>query len=139
MEQWLPFYIPNKRSDLRMCKLVICEKPSVALTISKVLGASRRSNGYLEGNGYVVSWCIGHLVELAQPECYEKRYAKWRREDLPIIPRFWKYQISAGTKKQFSILKQLMLRVKIAVLAHTARSTRAILPKQESHLAGWLN
>ena len=99
-----------------MCKLVICEKPSVALTISKVLGASRRSNGYLEGNGYVVSWCIGHLVELAQPECYEKRYAKWRREDLPIIPRFWKYQISAGTKKQFSILKQLMLRPDIGSL-----------------------
>ena len=91
-------------------KLVLAEKPSVAQSIAKVLGATKRGNGYLEGNGYIVSWCIGHLVELAQPESYDERYSKWRKEDLPILPDNWKYQISAETKKQFLILKQLMER-----------------------------
>ena len=91
-------------------KLVLTEKPSVAQSISKVLGANKRCNGYLEGNGYIVSWCIGHLVELAQPESYDEKYAKWRKEDLPILPDIWKYQISAETKKQFAVLKQLMER-----------------------------
>ena len=93
-----------------MLKLVVCEKPSVAQSISKVLGATKRGDGFLEGGGYIVSWCIGHLVELAQPESYEERYAKWRKEDLPILPHSWKYQVTAATKKQFSILKKLMLR-----------------------------
>lgn len=91
-------------------KLILAEKPSVAQSIAKVLGATKRGNGYLEGNGYIVSWCIGHLVELAQPERYDERYSKWQKEDLPILPDNWKYQISAETKKQFLILKQLMER-----------------------------
>ena len=66
-----------------MLKLVVCEKPSVAQSISKVLGATKRGDGFLEGGGYIVSWCIGHLVELAQPESYEERYAKWRKEEIP--------------------------------------------------------
>ena len=69
-----------------MLKLVVCEKPSVAQSISKVLRATKRGDGFLEGGGYIVSWCVGHLVELAQPESYEERYAKWRKEDLPICP-----------------------------------------------------
>ena len=93
-----------------MLKLVVCEKPSVAQSISKVLGATKRGDGFLEGGGYIVSWCVGHLVELVQPESYEERYAKWRKEDLPILPHSWKYQVTAATKKQFSILKKLMLR-----------------------------
>lgn len=93
-----------------MLKLVVCEKPSVAQSISKVLRATKRGDGFLEGGGYIVSWCVGHLVELAQPESYEERYAKWRKEDLPILPHSWKYQVTAATKKQFSILKKLMLR-----------------------------
>lgn len=93
-----------------MSKLVVCEKPSVAQSISKVLGAAKCGDGFLEGGGYIVSWCIGHLVELAQPESYEERYAKWRRDDLPILPQTWKYQVTTATKKQFSILKQLMAR-----------------------------
>lgn len=93
-----------------MSKLVVCEKPSVAQSISKVLGATRRGDGFLEGDEYIVSWCVGHLVELAQPESYEERYAKWRKEDLPILPRSWKYQVTAATKKQFSVLKRLMAR-----------------------------
>ena len=91
-------------------KLVLAEKPSVAQSIAKVLGANKRGDGYLEGNGYVVSWCVGHLVELAQPEAYEEKYGKWNYNDLPIFPSDWKYEVSSGTKKQFGILKKLMNR-----------------------------
>lgn len=91
-------------------KLVIAEKPSVAQALSKVLGANRRCDGYLEGNGYLVSWCVGHLVELAEPDAYDPHYKKWSKEDLPIVPVEWKYNVSASTKKQFNILKRLMHR-----------------------------
>lgn len=91
-------------------KLVLAEKPSVAQSIAKVLGANERCDGYLEGNGYVVSWCVGHLVELFEPEGYDEKYSKWNYDDLPIVPDKWKYQVSAGTRKQFGILKQLMKR-----------------------------
>lgn len=64
-------------------KLVIAEKPSVAMSLAAVLGATERKDGYLEGSGYLVSWCVGHLLELAQPEAYKEQYAKWRYEDLP--------------------------------------------------------
>ena len=72
-------------------KLVIAEKPSVAQSIAKVIGADKREDGYLEGNGYIVSWCVGHLVELASPESYDEKYEKWRDADLPILPfeRLW--------------------------------------------------
>ena len=94
--------------------LVIAEKPSVAQSIAKVIGASDRKNGYLEGSHYLVSWCLGHLVELAMPEAYSENYAKWRYEDLPILPQFtdsgWQYQVSEATKKQFAVLKELMHR-----------------------------
>lgn len=90
--------------------LVIAEKPSVAQSIAKVLGATTKHDGYLEGSGYLVSWCVGHLVELAEPEEYDGKYEKWRKEDLPILPMDWLYQVSPGTKKQFQILKELMKR-----------------------------
>ena len=91
-------------------KLVIAEKPSVAQSIARVIGAAGRKDGYLEGNGYLVSWCVGHLVELSAPETYDERYSKWRLEDLPILPDSWLYQVSPSTKKQFGILKELMKR-----------------------------
>ena len=91
-------------------KLVLAEKPSVAMSLSKVIGANQRGDGYMEGNGYLVSWCVGHLVELSQPEAYDEKYAKWRYDDLPILPEHWQYQVSTSTKKQFGILKKLMLR-----------------------------
>ncbi len=91
-------------------KLVVTEKPSVGQSIAKVIGAKNRADGYLEGNGYIVSWCVGHLVELAQPESYDEKYSKWRYDDLPILPEKWKYQVSQPTKKQFGILKKLMQR-----------------------------
>ena len=65
-------------------KLVIAEKPSVAQSLARVIGATKRQDGYLEGNGYLVSWCVGHLVELSAPETYDERYSKWRLEDLSI-------------------------------------------------------
>ena len=94
-------------------QLVISEKPSVAQAIAKVIGAYKREDGYLEGSGYIVSWCVGHLVELAQPHIYDERLKKWRIEDLPIVPEKWKYQIFEGTKKQFFILKKLMERADV--------------------------
>ena len=91
-------------------KLVLAEKPLVAMSLSKVIGANQRGDGYMEGGGYLVSWCVGHLVELSQPEAYDEKYAKWRYDDLPILPEHWQYQVSASTKKQFGILKKLMQR-----------------------------
>ena len=88
--------------------LVISEKPSVAISISKVLGATSKKDGYYEGNGYRVSWCVGHLVQMANPESYDEKYMKWNIEDLPIIPKEYKYEVAKATKRQFAILKKLM-------------------------------
>ncbi|ERL22779.1 DNA topoisomerase [Oribacterium sp. oral taxon 078 str. F0263] len=91
-------------------KLVIAEKPSVAQSLARMIGATKRQDGYLEGNGYLVSWCVGHLVELSAPQRYDERYTKWRLEDLPILPENFLYEVSAGTRKQYQILKGLMER-----------------------------
>lgn len=88
--------------------LVIAEKPSVAISIAKIIGATKKKDGYYEGNGYRVSWCVGHLVQIANPDSYDEKYAKWNMVDLPIIPKEYKYEVSKTTKKQFSILKKLM-------------------------------
>ena len=89
-------------------KLVIAEKPSVAISIAKVIGATKKKDGYYEGNGYKVSWCVGHLIQMANPDSYDEKYAKWNMADLPIIPREYKYEVTKATKKQFNILKKLM-------------------------------
>ena len=89
-------------------KLVIAEKPSVAMSIAKVIGAKNKKDGYYDGNDYRVSWCVGHLVQMANPDSYDEKYKKWRIEDLPIIPKEYKYEIVNPTKKQFNILKKLM-------------------------------
>lgn len=91
-------------------KLVIAEKPSVALEISKVIGASEKKNGYYEGNNYLVTWCVGHLVENAMPEDYSVEYKKWNLETLPIIPEEWKTKVSSKTKGQFRVVKELANR-----------------------------
>lgn len=91
-------------------KLVISEKPSVAQSIAAVIGAKQRCDGYLEGNGYLVSWCLGHLAELASADAYDEKYAKWRREDLPILPGNWRLIISRDKQTQFNILRALMHR-----------------------------
>lgn len=89
-------------------KLVIAEKPSVAISIAKVIGAKNKKDGYYEGNGYKVSWCVGHLIQMANPDAYNEKYVKWNIEDLPIIPSDYKYEVAKATKKQFNILKKLM-------------------------------
>jgi len=93
--------------------LIVTEKPSVAMSYAKVLGVQGRQDGYLEGSGYIVSWCIGHLVELAPPSTYDEKYVKWNVADLPILPQRWQYLVSASTKKQFGILKKLMHRADV--------------------------
>ena len=89
-------------------KLVIAEKPSVAMSLAAVLGANEKKDGYLEGGGCLVSWCVGHLLELAQPEAYGEQYARWRYGDLPILPEEWKYQVSKDKQKQLDLLCRLM-------------------------------
>lgn len=119
-------------------KLVLAEKPSVAQSLAKVLGANKRCDGYLEGNGYIVSWCVGHLVELSPPEAYDETYAKWRLSDLPILPAVWKYQVSASTRKQFGILKKLMKRddVESLVCATDAGREGELIFRLVYHQAG---
>lgn len=94
-------------------RVILAEKPSVAQSIAAVLGADQKKNGYLQGENDLVSWCIGHLIELAPPEIYDARYAKWRREDLPIVPSVWESVVSDGTKKQFAVLKELLNRADV--------------------------
>ena len=89
-------------------KLVIAEKPSVAISIAKVIGATKKKDGYYEGNGYRISWCIGHLIQMANPDSYDEKYTKWNMTDLPIIPKEYMYEVAKSTKKQFAILKKLM-------------------------------
>jgi DNA topoisomerase-3 len=90
-------------------RLVIAEKPSVAQSIAAVIGAKERKGGSLQGSGYIVSWCVGHLLELAQPETYDEKYAIWLRNDLPILPERWQYVVSKGKEKQIKILCALMV------------------------------
>ncbi len=101
-----PILIYNRRKT--QMKLVIAEKPSVAISITKVIGANKKKDGYYEGNGYRVSWCIGHLIQMANPDAYDEKYAKWNITDLPIVPKNYKYEIAKSTRKQFNILKKLM-------------------------------
>lgn len=88
--------------------LVIAEKPSVGAAIGKVLGASSRKDGHLEGNNYIVSWCVGHLVGLADASSYDERFAKWRYSDLPIVPEEWLFEVPKDKQKQFKVLRDLM-------------------------------
>jgi len=91
-------------------RLVVCEKPSVAKSIAAVLDAKKREDGYLFGNGFIVSWCFGHLAELADADAYDEKYGKWRREDLPILPEAWQYTVARDKKKQLDLLRALMNR-----------------------------
>ena len=107
-----------------IAKLIVAEKPSVAMSYAKVLGATNRQDGYLEGNGYLVSWCVGHLVELAPPNVYDAKYVKWSIADLPILPEKWQYLVSASTKKQFGILQKLMHRPDVDSIVNSCDSGR---------------
>ena len=91
-------------------KLVICEKPSVGVGISSVLGLKSRHDGYIEGGEYIVSWCFGHLAGLANAEVYDEKYLKWRYDDLPILPGKWEYVVGKEKMKQFELLRELLNR-----------------------------
>ena len=98
--------------------LVIAEKPSVAQSYAKNLSAYKREDGYLEGESCIVSWCLGHLAEYAQPEEYDPKYEKWQFDDLPILPEAWKLKVSKNKKKQFDVLKGLMNRSDVEYLVN---------------------
>ena len=104
--------------------MIVTEKPSVAISYAKILGVHGRQDGYLEGNGYLVSWCVGHLVELAPPSAYGEQYVKWNIADLPILPEKWQYLVSASTKKQFGILKKLMHRADVNTVVNSCDAGR---------------
>ena len=118
--------------------LVVTEKPSVAQSISKVLGATSRKEGYLEGNNYIVSWCVGHLVGLADASSYDARYAKWRYDDLPIVPEEWLFEVPKDKAKQFNVLRDLMKdkRVTELVCATDAGREGELIFRLVYHKAG---
>ena len=107
-----------------MYKLVIAEKPSVAKSISAVLGAGKRENGFMEGNGYLVSWCFGHLAEFASADVYDSKYEKWSYGDLPIIPDPWEYAVSRDKAQQFNLLKSLMSRSDVSEVINACDAGR---------------
>ena len=119
-------------------ELVIAEKPSVAQSIATVLGATQRKDGYLEGNDYLVSWCVGHLVELVQPESYEEAWKKWSYDNLPIIPQEWQHEVKSDTKAQYQILKKLMHddRVDAVVCATDAGREGELIFRLTYNMAG---
>ena len=118
------YRIRNRLEGLFIAKLIVTEKPSVAISYAKILGVHGRQDGYLEGNGYLVSWCVGHLVELAPPSAYGEQYVKWNIADLPILPEKWQYLVSASTKKQFGILKKLMHRADVNTVVNSCDAGR---------------
>ena len=105
-------------------KLIIAEKPSVALAIAKALGISGKKDGYIENGEYIISWCIGHLVAAAFPEEYDAKYSKWNYADLPIIPDTFKYKIYGDKQKQFKVVKNLMNRNDVSEVINACDQSR---------------
>ncbi len=105
-------------------QLVIAEKPSVAQSIAAALGVKGKKDGYIEGGGYLISWCVGHLVELAEAAAYGEQYKKWSYDSLPILPREWQYTVSADTGKQFKTLKELMHRADVSEVINACDAGR---------------
>ena len=104
--------------------LVIAEKPSVAQTIAAVLGAKEKKDGFLTGSGYIVSWCVGHLVGLSEADAYGEQYKKWSYDSLPILPQEWKYTVAADKEKQFKTLKELMHRADVSEVVNACDAGR---------------
>ena len=121
-----------------MYRLVIAEKPSVAMSIAKVLGATARKEGHMEGDGWLVSWCVGHLAGLAEPAAYDPRYDKWRREDLPILPESWRFTIGKDKREQFDILRTLLRREDVSEVVNACDAGREgeLIFRTAYHLAG---
>ena len=106
-------------------QLVIAEKPGVARSIAAVIGATDRQEGYLQGNGYLVSWCIGHLVSFADAGMYDERLKKWRYEDLPIIPESWRLTVPPDKRERFDTLRTLLRSEEVSEVINFIRRTEA--------------
>ena len=121
-----------------MYRLVVAEKPSVAQSIAKVLGSMARKEGYMEGSGWLVSWCVGHLAGLAEPGVYNPAYDKWRKEDLPIVPENWHFTIGKDKRKQFDALRTLMRREDVCEVVNACDAGREgeLIFRTVYHLAG---
>ena len=121
-----------------MYRLVIAEKPSVAMGIAQVLGATARKEGHMEGNGWLVSWCIGHLAGLAEPAAYDPKYDKWRREDLPILPENWRFTIGKDKRERFDVLRTLLRREDVSEVVNACDAGREgeLIFRTAYHLAG---
>ena len=121
-----------------MYRLVIAEKPSVAMSIAKVLGAAQREGGYLSGGGWLVSWCLGHLTGLAEPAAYNPAYGKWRLEDLPIVPENWRFTIRKDRQEQFDTLRTLLCREDVSEVVNACDAGREgeLIFRIVYHLAG---
>ena len=104
--------------------LIIAEKPSVAATIAAALGAKEKKDGYIAGNGCLVSWCVGHLVQLAEAAAYGEQYKKWSYDSLPILPQEWQYAVASDKGKQFKILKDLMHRADVSEVVNACDAGR---------------
>ena len=121
-----------------MIRLVVTEKPSAAMSIAAALGVKNRKDGYMEGNGWLISWCVGHLAALSDAATYNPKYAKWHREDLPILPENWRFTISKKTKGQFDTLRELLRREDVSEVVNACDAGREgeLIFRTVYHLAG---
>ena len=104
-------------------KLVIAEKPSVGMALAKALGVTGMKNGYVEGDNYIISWCVGHLAVLANADSYDERYRKWNISDLPIIPESWIFDIATDKNEQFSVLRKLINDSRVTEVVNACDAT----------------
>lgn len=121
-----------------MYRLVVTEKPSVGQSIAAALGVTGRKDGYMEGGGWLISWCVGHLAELSEPAAYDPDYAKWRQEDLPILPESWRFTIRADKRSQFDLLRTLLRREDVSEVVNACDAGREgeLIFRTVYHLAG---
>ena len=121
-----------------MYKLVVCEKPSAAMSLASALGVTTKHDGYMEGNGWLVSWCVGHLAGLAGAGAYDPKYEKWRREDLPILPENWRFIVGKDKRGQFDTLRTLLRRDDVTAVVNACDAEREgeLIFRTVYHLAG---
>lgn len=118
-------------------RVILCEKPDQGKAVAKTLGITQSKKGYIEGNGIVVTWCIGHIIELVRPESYDKKYEKWAIEDLPIIPEQWKYTTSARTVAQFNVVKQLLKKATEVIIGTDADREGELIAREVMVFCGY--
>lgn len=105
-------------------RLVVTEKPSVSMSVAAALGVKNRKDGYMEGDGWLISWCVGHLAELSDAAAYDPKYAKWQREDLPILPENWRFTIGKDKRGQFDTLRELLRREDVSEVVNACDAGR---------------